>query len=109
VLLRKSIIVSDFINELFNGFALIILGVTKSFIGPFIPDVDIVLDQITDVGVTLDEPKQFMDDGFQMNPFGGQKRKALGKVKAHLVAEKRVGAGVRPITLVCAVIKYGLA
>ena len=33
------------------------------FIRPFIPDSDVVFVQIRDVGVTLQEPQQFMDDG----------------------------------------------
>lgn len=61
-------------------------------VGPFVPDGDTVVLEILDVGVAGDEPKEFVDDGFEVNLFGGQKRETFGEVEAHLVAEDAFGA-----------------
>ena len=38
--------------------------------------------QVGDVGVAAQKPEQFVDDRAQMQPLGGQQRKALGQVEA---------------------------
>jgi hypothetical protein len=38
-------------------------GLVDLFTGPLVPDGDVVVVQIGDVGVALQEPQQFMDDG----------------------------------------------
>ncbi len=56
-------------------------------IGPLVPDGDLVVVQVTQVGVALQEPQQLMNDGAQVAFLGGHQRKAVGEVKAHLVAK----------------------
>ena len=47
-------------------------------VGPFVPDGDTVVLEVLDVGVAGYEPKEFVDDGFEVNLFGGQKRETFG-------------------------------
>ena len=47
-----------------------------------------------------------MDDGFQVTFFGGDQRKALFQIKAHLIAEYADGAGASAVALFCAVIEH---
>ena len=62
---------------------------------PFVPDRHAVFLEVADVGVALQEPQQFVDDGLQVAFLGGDQREALCEVEAHLVAEHadRAGAG----------------
>ena len=62
---------------------------------PFVPNADLVVLEIGDVGVALQEPQQFDDDRAQVQLLGGDEREAVGKVEAHLVAEdaQRADAG----------------
>ena len=60
---------------------------------PFVPNGNAVLLQPADIGVAAQKPQQFIGDGFEMHPLGGQQRKTTGEVKAHLVAEDGAGAG----------------
>ena len=62
---------------------------------PLVPDGNTVILEILDVGVTLQEPQQLMDDGFHVALLGGDQREAVLQVEAHLVAEHadRAGAG----------------
>ena len=41
-------------------------------VGPLIPDRDLVLVEILDVGLALDEPQQLVNDRAQMQLLGGQ-------------------------------------
>ena len=61
-------------------------------VGPLVPDGDTVILEVLDVGVAGDEPEKLVDDGFEVNFLGGQKRETLGEVEAHLVAEDAFGA-----------------
>ena len=72
-------------------------------VGPFVPDGDTVLVEIFDVGVAAQEPEQFVDDRFQVQLLGGEQRKALGKIEAHLMAEDREGADAGAVALLHAV------
>lgn len=54
---------------------------------PFVPDAYAVFLQVFDVGVALQEPEQFVDDGFQVQLFGGQQGEAFFEVEPHLVSE----------------------
>ena len=54
------------------------------FIGPFVPDGDAVVFQVFDVGVAIEEPQQFVDDGFEVELFGGDQREAFAQVIAAL-------------------------
>ena len=54
------------------------------FIGPFIPNADAVVFQVFDVGVAIEEPEEFVDDGFEVELFGGDQREAFAQVIAAL-------------------------
>ena len=56
-------------------------------IGPFVPNPHAVVLEVLDVGIALQKPQQLMDDGAQVQFFGGQHRKAFLQIKAHLVAK----------------------
>ena len=73
------------------------------FVGPFVPDGDVVFFQVADVGVAFEKPKELVDDGAQVELFGGEQGEALGEVEAHLVAEYGTGAGAGAVGLVGAV------
>src|SRR5262245_502590 len=70
-----------------------------ALVGPFVPDRDAVLVEIFDVGVAGQEPKQLVDDRLEMQLLGGDERKALGEIKAHLMPEHRQRAGAGAVTL----------
>lgn len=62
-------------------------------IGPFVPDRDAIVFQVSGVGRAGQEPDQFMNDRFQVQLLGGDQREAFLQIEAHLVAEYRTGAG----------------
>ena len=74
-------------------------------VGPFVPDAYVVLVQVADVGLPPQEPQQFVDDGFEVEFFGGYQREAFREVETHLVAEYRTGAGAGAVGFVRAVIQ----
>jgi hypothetical protein len=63
------------------------------FAGPFIPNGDATFTQPIVVALARQKPQKFLNDGAQMNLFGGDQRKAFVEVKAHLVAKNAGGAG----------------
>ena len=73
------------------------------FVGPFVPDGDVVFFQVADVGVAFEKPKELVDDGAQVELFGGEQGEALGEVEAHLVPEYGTGAGAGAVGFVGAV------
>ena len=73
------------------------VGKIAVFIGPFIPDVNVVFVQISVIGTSRDKPKQFVDDALPIDLLSRKKRKTLGKIKAHLTPKDRTGAYARPI------------
>ena len=73
------------------------------FVGPFVPDGYVIFVQIFDVGVAAQKPQQLVDDGAQVQFFGGEKREAILQLEAHLVAEHRAGAGAGAVGFVGAV------
>ena len=56
-------------------------------IGPFVPDRDIVLLEITDIGIAFQKPEQLMNDGSEMKLLGCQQGEASGEIKAFLGPE----------------------
>src|ERR1700730_2597017 len=48
---------------------------------------------IGDIGVAAQKPQKRVDDGFPMQLFGGDERKALAQGKPHLMSKKRAGSG----------------
>ena len=77
-------------------------------IGPFVPDADACVLQPADVGVAAQEPQQLDDDRAQVQLLGGQQRKAVGKIEAHLGAEQRQGAGAGAVGLRDAFVEHFL-
>ena len=75
-------------------------------IRPLVPDGDVVLMQIGDVGVALQEPQQFVDDRTQMAALGRHQRETFLQVKAHLVAENGDGAGTGTVVFLGALIEH---
>ena len=63
------------------------------FIGPLVPDGDTVILQVLDVGVSGEEPQEFMDDGLEVHLLGGEEGKTIGQVEPHLVAEHALRSG----------------
>ncbi len=59
------------------------------FVGPFVPNADAVVFEVFDIGVTIEEPQEFVNDGFEVQLFGGDKREAFAQVIAALHAEVR--------------------
>src|SRR5690606_16793226 len=76
------------------------------FVGPLVPDGDAILLEIGDIGVTPQEPQQFMDDRPQMQLFRRQDRKAGCEVKAHLVAENGARTGAGAVAAVAAMVHH---
>ena len=68
-------------------------------VGPLVPDGDTVILEVLDVGVTGDEPDKLVDDGFEVNFLGREKRETFGEVEAHLVAEDAFGAYTGAVVL----------
>ena len=64
-------------------------------IRPFIPDVDVMLQQPVDIRRALEEPQQLVGQPFEEHRFGGQQWEILGQVETHLLPEQgnRTGSG----------------
>lgn len=62
------------------------------FTGPFVPNADIALFQPVVVARTVEEPKQLLNDGAQVDLFGGDQRKTFVQIKPHLMAKHALGA-----------------
>lgn len=67
------------------------------FIRPFVPDGDLVLVQVLNVGIALQKPEQFMDDAAQVQLLRGQAGESRGEVVARLLAEDGRGAHTRAV------------
>jgi hypothetical protein len=67
------------------------------FVGPGIPNVNIVVCEIFDVGVTGKEPEKFMDDSFEEDFSRRHQREALRQVKAQLRPKNALGPGPGPV------------
>src|SRR4051812_29354839 len=72
-------------------------------VGPFVPDADAVVVEIFDVGVAGQEPEQLVHDRLHVQLLGGDKRKALAEIEAHLMAEHRHRAGAGAVALLGAI------
>src|SRR6185437_9090307 len=68
-------------------------------VGPLVPDAHTVLFQVGDVGVAAQEPDQLVHDRFQMQLLGGDQRKTLREIEAHLPAEHAARAGAGAVSL----------
>ena len=68
-------------------------------VGPFVPDAHLAVLQPAHVGVAAQEPQQLDDDRSQVELLGGQHRKPLRQIEAHLVAEHAERARAGPVHL----------
>ncbi len=75
---------------------------------PFVPDADAIVLEVFDVGTALQEPQQFVDDGFQVTLLGGDQRESLRQIEAHLVAEHTGRAGAGAVGFLRAMIEHVL-
>ena len=66
-------------------------------IRPLVPYGDPVFVKILDVGVTIQKPKQFIDNRFEMQFLGSENRKPSAQVKTHLMAEDALGSDASAI------------
>ena len=76
------------------------------FIGPLIPDGDLVVVQVADVRISGDEPEKLVYDGAEMYFLGGEKGETLAEVEAHLVAEHALRAHSGAVLLDYSVLAY---
>ena len=67
-------------------------------VGPFVPDMDVVVKQVLDVRIALEEPQQFVDDSFQVEFLGGEQGESLLQVIARLRTEDAQRAGTGAVT-----------
>lgn len=75
-------------------------------ISPFIPDAYPVLLQIGDIGIPFQKPKQFMNNGLDMDLFRCHQGEAFTQVKPHLIPERTDRAGTGTIILSNTLIEY---
>ena len=66
-------------------------------VSPFVPNTHTVFLQILHVRIALKEPQQFIYNRFQMQFLGGQERKTVLHLKAHLMSENRDRSCSRPV------------
>lgn len=62
------------------------------FVGPVVPDFDVIVFKVFYIGIAADEPEEFVDDRFEVDFFGGEEGEGLGEVVAGLGAEDADGA-----------------
>ena len=74
-------------------------------IGPLVPDANLVVLEVADVGVAHQEPEELVNDGAEVELFGGQAGKALAEIVARLAAKNRTSAGAGAVGALFAVFK----
>nr|AIF08149.1 hypothetical protein [uncultured marine group II/III euryarchaeote KM3_27_D02] len=77
-------------------------------IRPRVPDADIVLLEVANVGCARDKPEQFVDDTWPVNPLCGDRWKASSEVVSHLMSEDREGPSSSPIATLNTLAEDGL-
>jgi hypothetical protein len=86
------------VTETENGYELV---VGKR---PLVPNFHIVVDKELYIGITAQEPQQFVNNRFDVHFFCGHERVTLGKVETHLIAKNAPGACPSAIVLLHPVI-----
>ena len=66
---------------------------------PLVPDHHTLLDERRDVRAAAEEPEQFVDDAFEVEPFGGDGGEAVAEIEPQLRAEPVERPGPSPIRL----------
>ena len=77
-------------------------------ISPLVPNAHTVILQIAHIGIALEKPKEFVDYRLQMHLLGGEQRKSVGKIKAHLVAKHALCTRARAVALLHSVFEHML-
>ena len=77
-------------------------------VGPFVPNRHLMVVQVGNVGVALQEPQQFIDDGTEVQLLGCQQGKTLLQVEAHLVPENADRAGTGTVGLLMSLCQNSL-
>ena len=77
-------------------------------VGPLVPDRDLVLPQVGDVGRAAEEPDQLVDDRAEGDLLGGDERKPLAQVEPDLAAENAERAGAGAVGLLDPVVEDSL-
>ena len=75
-------------------------------ISPFIPDADTVFLEIGDIRISFQKPKKLVNNGFNVEFFCREERKAFAKIYAHLMTKYTDSPGACPITFTSAMIQY---
>ena len=70
-------------------------------VGIVIPNMHSIINEILDIGVTIQKPQKLVNNSLQKDLLGGQKRKALRKIKAHLMSENGLCACTGTVSLNC--------
>src|SRR5690606_28620316 len=76
------------------------------FVRPLVPDRDLVLAQVGDVGLAFQEPQQLVHDRAQVQLLRGHQRETLAQVETELPAEHAARAGAGAVVLVGAVLEH---
>ncbi len=69
------------------------------FAGPFVPNGDVAFFEPVVVAGTCEKPQQLLNDGAQVNLFGGHQWEPFMEVKPHLVAKHALGARASAVCL----------
>ena len=64
----------------------------SGLVGPFVPDRDLVFVEVFDVGVALEKPKEFVDDGSKVEFLGREQGETIFEGVPDLGSENRIGA-----------------
>ena len=78
------------------------------FIGPFVPDGDLVIAQVGDIGFAFEEPEEFVNDGTEVKFFGGEEREVGVEGEACLCPKDGISAGAGAVVAVGACFKNGI-
>ena len=62
-------------------------GLQVVLVGPFIPNMDIMVDEVPDIGAALQKPQEFVCNFVKGQFLCCHQRKAVGEVKSQLLAE----------------------
>ena len=75
---------------------------------PFVPDTHTMLLQVLHVRVALQEPEQFIDDGFQVKLLRREQGKTLLQIEAHLMSENADSTRTCAVALLRALVQHTL-
>jgi hypothetical protein len=74
-------------------------------VGPFVPDAYAVFLEVGNIGIAAQEPEQFVNNGTQVQLFGGYQRKPFLQVETHLIAKNADGSRAGTVCFYSAVVE----